>query len=289
MFYSPLRYPGGKNRLSKFISKICVGNNIEGHYVEPYAGGASVALYLLLEGRVKSITINDFDKSIYAFWRCALNYPNKICQLIEEAKIDIETWQIQKEIQRNKNNASIFELGFSTLFLNRTNISGIINAGVIGGLEQNGQYKIDCRFNKKTIISRIKQIAKYKKQIKLYNLNALELVSKIQIESGNNQTIFYFDPPYYQKGSSLYMNFYNDKQHQELAKAIKKINNIHWIVSYDDTQEILNLYNWVLPKKIKKYTLNHFAYRRKIGKEILFFSKNLKINTNEIYSNNPKT
>lgn len=283
MFYSPLRYPGGKNRLSKFIAQICIDNNIDNHYVEPYAGGASVALYLLLEGKVKNITINDFDRSIYAFWRCVLSYTNKFCQLIEETDITVENWRKQKEIQKNKNNASIFELGFSTLFLNRTNISGIINAGVIGGLGQNGQYKIDCRFNKKTIISRIKQIAKYKKQIKLYNIDTLELISKIQTEFTNNKTIFYFDPPYYQKGPSLYMNFYKDEQHQELAKAIKKINNIHWIVSYDDTQEILNFYNWVHSKKIKQYTLNHFAYRKKTGKEILFFSNNLKINDDKIY------
>lgn len=286
MFYSPLRYPGGKNRLSKFIAKICIDNNIDNHYVEPYAGGASVALYLLLEGKVKSITINDFDRSIYAFWRCVLSYPNKLCQLIEETDVTVKNWKKQKEIQKNKNNVSIFELGFSTLFLNRTNISGIIKAGVIGGLEQNGQYKIDCRFNKKAIISRIKQIIKYKKQIKLYNLDALELISKIQTESSNNQTMFYFDPPYYQKGSSLYMNFYKDEQHQELAKAIKKINNIHWIVSYDDTQEILNFYNWVHSKKIKQYNLNHFAYRKKTGKEILFFSNNLKINDDIFFHHN---
>ncbi len=61
-FYSPLRYPGGKNKLAKFIASICVQNNINGHYVEPYAGGASVALHLLINGYVKEITINDFDK-----------------------------------------------------------------------------------------------------------------------------------------------------------------------------------------------------------------------------------
>ncbi len=282
MFYSPLRYPGGKNRLSKFISKVCIDNDIKGHYVEPYAGGASVALYLLLEGKVKNITINDFDISIYAVWRCVLSYPNKLCQLIEETDITVENWRKQKEIQKNKNKSSIFELGFSTLFLNRTNMSGIINAGVIGGLEQNGQYKMDCRFNKELIISRIKKIAKYRKQIKLYNLDALKLISKIQTDA-NGETIFYFDPPYYQKGSSLYMNFYKDEQHQKLAKAIKKINNIHWIVSYDDTQEILNFYNWVHSKKIKKYNLNHFAYRKKIGKEVLFFSNNLKINDDSLF------
>ena len=84
MFYSPLRYPGGKNKLSKFISKICIDNNINGHYVEPYAGGASVALHLLIENRIKKITINDYDRSIYAFWHSVLWDTNKLCGLIEK-------------------------------------------------------------------------------------------------------------------------------------------------------------------------------------------------------------
>lgn len=277
MFYSPLRYPGGKNKLAKFIAKICVDNQINGHYVEPYAGGASVALYLLLKNKVTEITINDFDRSIYAFWHSVLNNTKKLCDLIESTEINIENWQKAKEIQKNKSQAKLLDLGFSTFFLNRTNISGIINAGVIGGIEQKGKYKMDCRFNKQDLIKRIKEIAKYKKQINLYNLDALELIKKIQAESNNNRTIFYFDPPYYLKGSSLYMNHYKDDQHKEVSDAIKKIKNINWIVSYDNTPEIEKLYKWVSKKFTKKYSFNHSAYKAREGKEILFFSKNLQV------------
>ncbi|MCK4729828.1 MAG: DNA adenine methylase [Candidatus Aenigmarchaeota archaeon] len=281
MFYSPLRYPGGKNKLSKFIAKICLDNNINSHYVEPYAGGASVALHLLLEKKVKKITINDYDCSVFAFWHSVLKNTKKLCDLIKSTEINIENWQKAKNIQKDKKNAELLDLGFSTFFLNRTNISGIINAGVIGGLKQNGKYKIDCRFNKKELIRRIKAIAKHKKQINLYNLDALELVKKIQKESNNKQTIFYFDPPYYLKGSTLYMNHYKDNQHKEVASAIKKIKNIYWIVSYDNTPEIENIYKWVPIKRKKKYSFNHSAYRARKGKEILFFSKKL------IHGNNP--
>lgn len=275
MFYSPLRYPGGKNKLAKFIAKICVDNDINGHYVEPYAGGASVALHLLIEGKVEKITINDFDRSIYAFWHSVLNNTNKLCNLIENTEINIENWQKARSTQKNKSKAKLLELGFSTFFLNRTNISGIINAGVIGGIEQKGNYKIDCRFNKKKLIKRIKLIAKYKKQIELYKLDALELIKKVQKESNNKKTIFYFDPPYYLKGSSLYMNHYKEDQHKEVAEAIKNIKNINWIVSYDNTPEVKNIYKWVQKKLTKKYSFNHSAYKAREGKEILFFSENL--------------
>lgn len=276
MFYSPLRYPGGKNKLSKFISKVCIDNDIKGHYVEPYAGGASVALYLLLEDKVDKITINDFDRSIYAFWHSVLRNTKKLCDLIENTEINIENWQKAKNIQKNKSKENLLDLGFSTFFLNRTNFSGIINAGVIGGPGQNGKYKIDCRFNKKELIKRIKLIAKHKKQIKLYNLDALKLIKKIEKESDNNQTIFYFDPPYYLKASSLYMNYYKNNQHKEVAEAIKNIRNINWIISYDNTLEIEKIYNWISSKFIKKYSFNHSAYRTKEGNEILFFSNSLK-------------
>lgn len=273
-FYSPLRYPGGKNKLAKFIALICEKNEISGHYIEPYAGGASVALFLLFNGYVSEITINDIDRSIYAFWHSILNNPEKFCDLIKKTEINIDNWKKCREIQKNKEKATMLELGFSTFFLNRTNISGIINAGVIGGLEQKGKYKIDCRFNKKDLINRIKKISKYKNNIHLFNLDAIKLIEKIQKESKNKQTIFYFDPPYYLKGKSLYMNHYNHDDHKEVGKMIKRIKNSKWIVSYDNVPEIKEIYRSC---ENKKYFFFHTARKAKKGSEILFFSKNLVI------------
>lgn len=277
MFYSPLRYPGGKNKLSKFISKICLDNNINGHYVEPYAGGASVALYLLLEKKVEKITINDFDRSVYAFWHSVLNHPQKLCNLIEKTEVNVETWHKAKKIQDHKSTAELFDLGFSTFFLNRTNMSGILTAGIIGGLDQKGKYKIDCRYNKQELIKRIKRIAKHKNSINLYHLDALELINTIQQNSNDNNTIFYFDPPYYLKGASLYMNHYKQGEHKAVSDAIKNIKNINWIVSYDNTPEIEEIYSWVELNNVIKYTLNHGAYRAKEGKEIIFYNNKLSV------------
>ena len=278
MIYSPLRYPGGKSKLAKFIAKICVDNDINGHYIEPYAGGAAVALYLLLENKVSKITINDYDRSIYAFWHAVLKNTKKLCELIERTKINIENWQKVKEVQKNKQKARLLDLGFSTFFLNRTNISGILGGGLIGGKNQKGNYKMDCRFNKKDLVKRIKMVAKQKKRIRLYNLDALDLIKKIQLESQDTQqSIFYFDPPYYFKGQSLYVNYYKHNDHEQVSSAIQKIKRFRWIVSYDNTPEIKKIYNWVKADKQKEYSLIHTAHSTKKGKEILFFSKNLVI------------
>lgn len=273
MFYSPLRYPGGKNKLSAFIAKICIDNNINGHYVEPYSGGASVALFLLIEGFVQKITINDRDRSIYAFWHSALNRTNKLCELIENAELTIEEWKKQKDIQANKKTADLLTLGFSTFYLNRTNRSGIINGGVMGGVEQNGNYLIDCRFNKTELIQRIRLIAKHKKNIRLYRKDAIKLIDKIQQESENENVVFYFDPPYYLKASTLYMNHYADKNHKKVSEKIKAIQNIKWIVSYDNVPEIRQLYSECSKKE---FSFKHTAYEIREGQEIIFFSENLK-------------
>lgn len=273
-FYSPLRYPGGKNKLAKFIAKICERNNINGHYIEPYSGGASVALHLLFNRYVSEITINDIDRSIYAFWYSVLHHTDRLCDLIMKTEINIDNWKKNREIQKNKEKSSLLGLGFSTLFLNRTNISGIISAGVIGGLEQKGKYKLDCRFNKKEIIRRIRSIAQYKKCIHIYNLDAIELIKIIQKESRDSSTIFYFDPPYYIKGKSLYVNYYEDKDHLRISKQIKKIKNSRWIISYDNVPRIKSLYNGF--KRIE-YSFWHTAHNPKRGDEVLFFDKNLII------------
>jgi DNA adenine methylase len=272
MFYSPLRYPGGKNKLSAFIAKICLDNGLDNHYVEPYAGGASVALFLLFEGFVKQVTINDKDRSIYAFWYSVLNHTKKLCDRIRTTDISIDTWNKQKEIQQNKKTANLLDLGFSTLFLNRTNRSGIISGGPIGGMKQRSKYKINCRFNKGEIISRIKRIASYKDKIKLYQKDAIDLINLIETNANANNIIFYFDPPYYFKADSLYMNFYKPDNHKEVSERIKQIKNIRWIVSYDNILEIRKLY---ANCPYKKYSFKHTAYTARMGNEILFFSKNI--------------
>jgi DNA adenine methylase len=273
-FYSPLRYPGGKNRLAKFMALLCEKNEItrsSGHYVEPYAGGASVALFLLFNRYVSDITINDSDRSIYAFWYSIIHHTDEFISKIRYARINTNTWQKHRLIQKRKETVSLFELGFSTFFLNRTNISGIIDGGMIGGLKQKGKYKIDCRFNKQELIKRIQKIAEYKDRIHVYKLDALDLIKEIE-KTASATTIFYFDPPYYLKGESLYFNAYKHDDHQQVSKKIACIKNAHWVISYDSAEEIKRFY-----KKYRsiEYPLLHTAHAAKMGREILFFSHNM--------------
>lgn len=270
---SPLRYPGGKSKIAAFVKQIIKDNNLlDGIYVEPFAGGAAVALSLLMDEYVSRIVINDKDRSIYAFWYSVLNETERLCQYIEETPVTMDTWRMQREIQSadNKNTVDLLSLGFSTFFMNRTNRSGIIKAGVIGGFNQTGNYKIDARYKKEELIGRIRRIAAYADRIELHNEDAADLISRISNITPQN-TIMYLDPPYYKKGRGLYMNYYNDSDHKTIRDVITNVNTIRWIVSYDNSTFIKSLYE---DFRSQEFYLNYSANNNGKGTEVIFFSNN---------------
>ncbi|MHA8064912.1 DNA adenine methylase [Aquirufa aurantiipilula] len=275
-FYSPLRYPGGKGKIANFIKKIFERNTlIDGVYVEPYAGGASIALSLLFEEYASRVIINDFDRSIYAFWHCVLNDTDNFCKLIDETPVTIENWKKMKKIQLSKETSDLLNLGFSTFFLNRTNRSGIIKAGVIGGNNQEGNYKIDARFNKEDLKFRIKKIAQYKDRIELYNLDAIELIKQLR-DKLPSKTLIYFDPPYYLKGKDLYVNHYKHEDHLLVSEMINGLNEHKWLVSYDNAIEIKTMYKF---KNQFEYGLNYSAVNSTKGEEVMIYHKDIYIPT----------
>lgn len=271
-YCSPLRYPGGKNCIFPFVSQLFYENSLLGAaYAEPYAGGAGLALRLLFEEYVDRIYINDLDRSIYAFWASVLAHSDAFCSWIEDVDVSIESWNEYKEIQKHAQSANLFELAKSTFFLNRTNVSGVIKGGVIGGYEQKGNYKIDVRFNKEDLIERIQKIAQFKSRISVSNLDGLAFVKKM--DSKPEKVFIYLDPPYYQKGADLYMNFYSKADHEKLSEHVHKMKK-RWMVSYDNHDFILNLY---AAKKKILYKLSQSASNR-VGDEVLIFSEGLSFN-----------
>lgn len=266
-FPSPLRYPGGKKKLVGFIKDAIVCNDLQGGiYAEPFAGGASVALHLLFTEYVSSVIINDLDKSIYAFWFSVLNDTDNLCKLIFDTPVTVEEWEKQKLVQSNKADVDYLSLGFSTFFLNRTNRSGIIKGGIIGGKEQAGKWRIDARFNKQDLIKRIEKIALYTNRIELHNRDAIDFIKTVSPNLGNTALI-YFDPPYYNQGAALYANFYNHESHKELAEFIQGLSH-KWILTYDYTPDIISLYKNVEKRLL---TLSYTAAQKIKGCEMIAF------------------
>jgi DNA adenine methylase len=271
---SPLRYPGGKGKLSRFVAELIRLNELQdGLYVEPYAGGAAVAWEMLLTGMVRRVHVNDLSRPIYAFWRCVLEQTDELAKLIRDTPLDLDTWDQMKKVFANPSDADDLQLGFAMFYLNRTNRSGILNGGPIGGRAQSGTWGIDARFNKAELVSRIQRIALLRRRITLTNIDATVLL-RTHSAAWSAKTLVYLDPPYFAKGPELYYNFYKPDDHAGVATAVRQLKNVPWIVSYDDVEPIHSLYaceSWL------QYQIGYSARRRTVGREAMFFSAGLKV------------
>lgn len=268
---TPLRYPGGKAKLKRYTTELIQLNNLQNcTYVEAFAGGSGLAMELLFSNVVDRVILNDLDKSIYALWHCILTDSTKLIDMINSIDITIDEWNIQKNIQNNKENVDLLSLAYSTLFLNRTNRSGILKAGPIGGKNQDGNYLLDCRFKKNDIIERITNIALLADRIEFYNMDALDFIDYLNNNAPENTFIF-FDPPYFDKGPELYINHYIGNDHRNLSEKIFEL-NFPWIITYDNIDYIKDLYN---EHSQTVYYLNYSAQKSHKGKEVMIYSDNM--------------
>ena len=270
-FVTPLRYPGGKRKLFPFFRDLIEYNNLVGaHYIEPFAGGAGLALSLLVSGYAKAVYLNDLDVAVYTFWRVVLEETDELCRRIREVFVDVTVWERQREIVEHPDRYTPVDVAFATLFLNRTNRSGILRGGIIGGKKQVGKWKMDARFNKEELIRRIRRIAAYKDRIKVYNQEAIQFLQNIsQYVPISEKRIVYADPPYYAKGHTLYYNHYRPSDHQRLAQAIRSLPP-PWVVSYDDVEPVYEFYQGT---DYLRYQLHYTAQVRRRSGEVMFFQE----------------
>jgi DNA adenine methylase len=244
-----------------------------GAYIEPFAGGAGIAWALLFDGIISSVHLNDLDLAIYAFWRSVLDHTEELCRAIRQTRVTIYNWKKQKAVLQDPSNHSLLEIGFAAFFLNRTNRSGIIRGGVIGGQGQQEKWKLNARYNKHDLIARIQKIAEYSPLIQIYNLDAADFILAV-LPTLPSQSLVFLDPPYCHRGHDLYYNQYHLQDHKQLAGLIIKSIDQPWIVSYDNVAEVRGLYaNFIQ----KNYCLSYSAADRYVGSELLIFSSGLRL------------
>ncbi|CAB0580616.1 DNA adenine methylase [Corynebacterium diphtheriae] len=277
-FLSPLRYPGGKARLAPFLERIIRAQTpAPSYYAEPFAGGAGAALKLLHTGVVEHIHLNDLNPGIASMWRAILEETNEFLHLVTTTPIDLVEWKRQRDIYQTPIGRDDLELGFATFYLNRTNRSGILNAGPIGGLEQRGNWKIDARFNRTGLIKRIQTIATMKNDISITEMDGLDFLDSLKHLGG--ELFVYADPPYIVQGEGLYLHAFDEIAHLQLAEKLAEI-ECPWLLTYDDDHRITD----VLYKggRCATFPIAHTAHKQHVGSEAVIFSKNLELPDMEI-------
>jgi DNA adenine methylase len=265
---SPLRYPGGKASLAGFFNAIIARRGLD-TYVEPYAGGAGAAIELLLTDSVSQIVINDLDPAIYCFWHAITDNPTGFLDRLADTPLTLDEWRTQQEIYRNGDQSDSLALGFATFYLNRTNRSGVMNAGVIGGQKQDGKYRIDARYDKDSLAKRIQLIVDRRKRIRVTNEDG---VATIRRSMRRKAALIYADPPYYAKGSYLYLNSFDNARHEQLASVLNAHANRNWILTYDDHERIRKLY---ADRKYFNFQLHYSAHQRTQVTELMVVSDHL--------------
>ena len=274
-FDSPLRYPGGKAPLANFLAETIELNGLIGcSYFEPFAGGAGAALHLLREGVASEIYLNDLDPHIYSFWRAVLDESERFADAVLSVPVTLSEWRRQREICILADATQTFDLGFATFYLNRCNRSGIIlGSAPIGGYAQKGEWRIDARFYRKSLAERVLAIGRQRDVIHVSNKDAIEFLASCLLSGDERVPSFaYLDPPYHEKGNRLYMNTYSDDDHRKLAQYIKQRKDLPWVISYDDSKGIRELYSNC---NISKLSLRYSLQKKRNAQELLIWPSHL--------------
>jgi len=270
--YSPLRYPGGKSSLTGFFAALIESNfDRPATYVEPYAGGAGAAVALLLQGKVGQVVINDLDPAIFSCWHSMVNRSDEFIARVRETEVSLAEWDRQREVYRSPADADQFELGFATFFLNRTSRSGVLNAGAIGGKSQDGNYRIDARYNKPSLIHMIRRIGSNRDSISVTNRDGLDV---IRDHAERDDVFIYADPPYYEKGALLYLNSFGPDHHVDLAGLLNSRPDAKWVLTYDNADAIRDMY---LQRRRQVFSLYYSAHSPGNAQELMVFSDGINL------------
>lgn len=261
--YTPIRYPGGKSKLYPIVDAVIEASGLTGcTYAEAYCGGAGLAVKLLLRGRVSRIVLNDVDPAVYSMWDAIVNHADELCAFLTEVPLSIDEWRSMKDVFESSSGPSL-ELGKAAIYLNRTNRSGILRGGPIGGMSQSGKYKLGVRFNRDGLCEKIMAIASRADDIELHNEDACDFIDGAL--SRARRVFANFDPPYVVKGPGLYENHYTVEDHGAVAEKITSC-SFPWVVTYDDSALVRGLY-----KGFDQYSVSvgYSAASVRVGSEIL--------------------
>jgi DNA adenine methylase len=199
--------------------------------VEPFAGGAAVALMAVSENFVKEAHFAEIDEDVAATWECILNgRAIWLCNQIREFKIGRRAVKAKlKELP-----TSVHERALQCVIRNRTARGGVLQTGA-GLLREGDGQGIASRWYPKTLTERIAIVSALKERLHFHRGNGFHLIKQF---ADRKDVVFFVDPPYTSAANRLYHHWQVD--HVQLFKLLLNVAG-SVLMTYDATTEIRKL------------------------------------------------
>ncbi len=242
-----LKWAGGKTQLLNDIEvKFSYKGNDEFSYVEPFVGSGAVLFWVLNNFQnLKSVVINDINEDLINSYKAIKSnvhdlismlrvYENEYHSLAEEAE-EKRKYYYRKRKLFNLRNYDQTEQTALFIFLNKSCFNGLYR------VNRKNEFNVPVGSYKRPLICDEKNL-----------LSVSNLLQKVKILSGdfeqtityaNENSLFYFDPPYKPLSETSSFNSYakdefNDSEQIRLKVFCDKLNrrNSKWILSNSDVK-----------------------------------------------------
>lgn len=245
---SPFRYAGGKFYARKLIAQYMPPHT---HFVEPFAGGASV---FFAKEKVKHNHLNDLDERLINVYKVIRDRPEELTRFLKKKRKEnripnelVENIETGDVLPATKKLHAFFKNEFKPkdeleragrwFYLNRTSYSGIMNT-------QNMYWGYGDKFSMqpKNWPANIKRTSEKLKGVKLTSLDFEEV-----IDSAQNGTLAFIDPPYFNADQDkFYSCAFTRDDHYRLERCLKRNSKrMKLFITYDNSPEIRDLYGWM--------------------------------------------
>ncbi|HCM36664.1 MAG: DNA adenine methylase [Candidatus Wildermuthbacteria bacterium RIFCSPLOWO2_02_FULL_47_9c] len=238
---SPFRYAGGKFYARKLIAEYIPEHDF---YIEPFAGGASI---FFAKSKVDKNLLNDIDEDLI---NCLMTIRDHSDVLIERLKGEQATKERHAYYKNEYRPRTKLDRAVRWFYVNRTSYSGIMKT-------QNCYWGYG---------------EKYSMRPENWPRNILRTSAKLQeveltscdfekvIEEAPDNSFLFIDPPYFNADQEkFYVHSFEKEDHFRLSRTLKKHSGrLKFLLTYDDSPEVHELYNWVhaIYEKTWNYTIN---------------------------------
>jgi DNA adenine methylase len=259
MVKSPLRYPGGKSRAIRIMSKLIPEFD---EYKEPFLGGGSLFVYLKQKYPDETFWINDLYEPLYHFWTETKDNVEFLIDIVEKWKSDYRKGKdLHLFIQENIGKFDAIQTAAAFFIFNRISFSGTSESGGYSEAAYKGRFT-------ESSIERVRLLSSVLKNTKITNLDYQGVVE----QKGEN-VFLYLDPPYfsakksalYGKNGSLHKTF----DHYRFADVMKNCKH-RWLITYDNSEFIkelfsfANIFEWDMKYGMRNVTKNSNQSEREL-------------------------